>query len=216
MAAIDISARMRKMREKIPPKDRSVGTMKGVAKAADAYAQQAEKVIWEQYTDQAIDAIWQLPPGHLVWAIAQLRFFNPQAELLMRQLDEIRQRVHKVYLPILEELPDEAPMPKSVYPLFYNVPGERWMGRMFFMPDCLGPANVLNQWGELAAVNRDLIGAFWPTYFDTLVEVAKEKGGDVVDAVEGPITTALVVVAGIAALGVLGYGVTRGYKEGSQ
>ena len=216
---IDISKRMREMRERIPPKDRSVGTMRGVAVTAAEYAKSAQLQILEEYADQGIDEIlniWDGVPGKMAWLLAQVHVVHPQAELILRDLDGVRERVEQVYLPVMEGMPEDAEMPREVYPLFYNVVGERWKGKAFFMPDCLGPASALNQWAALSQVNNELIGAWWPIYFETVVEVAKEKGKDVVDAVEGPVTTALIAATLVVGLGVIGYGVARGYAEGAK
>ncbi len=215
---IDISARMREMREKIPPSMRTVGTMYGVAAATEGYARAAQETLLRQYSDQNIEElknIWDAGAGHMAWLLTQIKIIAPQVEIILRDLDAIRLRIHTIYLPALRKLPDDAPMPKAVYPLFYNVPGTRWLGEMFFMPDALGPATALNQWAELSGVNQQLIGAWGPIYFETLTEIVKEKAKEAGEAAKEPLEDILLAAAGVALVGVVIYAATRGLSEGS-
>lgn len=206
------------MREKIPPSMRTVGTMYGVAAATEGYAREAQEILLQQYSDQNIEElknIWDAGAGHMAWLLTQIKIIAPQVELILRDLDAIRIRIHMIYLPALKGLPDDAPMPRKVYPLFYNVVGTRWLGEMFFMPDALGPATALNQWAELAGVNQQLIGSWGAVYFETLTEIVKKKAKEAGEAVKDPLEDILLAAAGIALAGVVVYAATRGLTEGA-
>lgn len=215
---INIAARMQEMREKIPPSMRTVGTMYGVAAATEGYAREAQEILLQQYSDQNIEELknlWDAGAGHIAWLLTQIKIIYPQVELILRDLDAIRLRIHTVYLPALEGLPSTDPIPPDVRPLFYNVPGTLWHGNMFFMPDALGPATALNQWAELSGVNQQLIGNWGAVYFETLTEIVKKKAEDIADAAKDPLEDIFLTVAGIALAGVVVYAAARGLTEGA-
>lgn len=205
MASINIGFEMTKMREEIPPELRVVGTMRELAHATEHYAYDAMNVIFKEALKTHIQQT--LFGQGLVVLIAEVLIIFPQYKALMEDLTQIRLRVKDVYLPAMAELPDDAPMPEAVKPLFFNIAGAG-----FFTPDALGPASILNQFAELNAVNKKLASNWRRSYMSAAGDMALALGKGIKESI--PDIPALVPVAGFAllALGVFAFATAKGRR----
>lgn len=200
---IDIAEEMRKMREAIPEQLRVAGMMIPLAAATDAYALAAQQEIIRRYSDtlwEEITTMWDYGPGGMAFLVSQIKFIKPQIDELLLDLDMVRMRIKEIYLPTLEGLAVDAPIPPAVRPLFYKVPG-----KPYFTPECLAPGSILNQFDELDDVNRSLIGYWHEALLESAGEVAILIFKKAKEGVEQVFPNIWMAIFGVAAIGAAVY-----------
>lgn len=183
---IDVTKLQRDFQSVTPPEAQVVVVGRTVALETRAYADQAIDTITNKVIGATFGNTIVLGPL-LTWLGTQ-----PQLELVRQQIEdlaEIVDRVDNVYLPALEGLPDDAPLPPAVRPLIRNVSGVGYM-----TPEYLGPPSVLNQFDQLSIVNGRLarewesaVYAQIAEYVATATEAAKAAAREAAKTVAGAI-----------------------------
>lgn len=196
---IDIAKLQRDFQSVTPPEAQVVTVGRTVARETRAYAVEAIDTI----TNATIGATFgnAIALGPLLTWIGT----KPQLSLVSQQLEdlaEIVDRIDTVYLPAMDGLPDDAPLPAEVRPLIRNVSGVGFMS-----PEYLGPPSILNQFDQLAIVNgrlsrewQDAVYLAIAEYVEIATESAKAAAREAAKTVAGSIPWGG-VIAGVVALG---------------
>lgn len=187
----EISKMFRRLRTETPPEKRTARAMLALVEAT------------RRARAQTVRAVMNAELGTGVEAAVKKR--------LVRELTALRTRLD-AYAAALAKAKPNGPIPKTVRPLFYQVPGAG-----HFTPDALTPFTINNQLREAERFYASQEGQFWRYYVEELkklpakaVKAARELAQDIADEAMG--AKLFPWIAGVGAIvlgGVTVWAITR-------